>query len=93
MLILGSVVGIGGLVGLIFSLASWQASGFGHLNYENALRLMAPSSTVLVLSCQAVFGCFFLSILGIRRTRRSSVGAPLETEPSDDREIAAVAHS
>ena len=93
MLVLGGVIGIGGFLGLILSLTSWQASGFGHLNYEDALRLMVPSATALVLSCQAVFGCFFLSILGIRRARRSSIGATIEAEPNDGCEIATVAHS
>ena len=84
-LILGALVGIAGLVGLIFSLTYWQSHAFGHLNYEHALRLMVPSVTALVLSCQLILGTFFLSILGIKQTRHVPVGAKTEINVGDDR--------
>jgi hypothetical protein len=87
-LIFGGVIGLAGLVGLILSLTSWQSSAFGRLNYEHALRLMVPSVTALTLSFQAIFGCFFLSILDIKQTKRATLGATVLTEPSDEREIA-----
>jgi hypothetical protein len=90
MLVFGGVIGLAGLLGSILSLTSWQASGFGHLNYEHALRLMVPSGTALVLSFQAISGCFFLSILGIKQTRRTSIGFETPTKSSDEREIAIV---
>jgi glycosyltransferase involved in cell wall biosynthesis len=90
-LVLGGVIGLAGLAGLIFSLTEWQAAGFGRLNYEHALRVMVPSATALTLSSQAVLGCFFLSILGIKQTRRA-ISATAVTDPSDEREIA-IAHS
>jgi glycosyltransferase involved in cell wall biosynthesis len=74
-LILGVIIGLAGLVGLIFSLIYWHASKFGDLNYEHALRLMVPSVTALMLSCQLIFGGFFLSILGIKQTRHIPIGA------------------
>ena len=73
-LLFGGVVGLAGLAGLIFSLTDWQAAGFGELNYEHALRVMVPSVTALTLSSQAIFGGFFLSILGIRQTRHATIG-------------------
>jgi hypothetical protein len=73
-LVLGVIVGLAGLVGLIFSLTYWQANKFGELNYEHALRLMVPSVTALVVSCQLIFGGFFLSILGIKQTRHTPIG-------------------
>lgn len=88
MLIFGGATGLAGLVGLIFSLLSWHASGFGHLNYEHTLRLMVSSGTALVMSCQAIFGCFFLSILGIKQTKRTSIGAEVQIDPSDERKAA-----
>lgn len=91
-LVLGGLIGLAGLVGLIFSLASWQAKAFGGLDYEHALRLMVPSVTALTLSCQAILGCFFLSILDIKQTRHMPIGATVESEPSDGRPIA-ILHS
>jgi hypothetical protein len=83
-LIIGVLLGLAGLVGLIFSLTYWQSHAFGHLNYEHALRLMVPSVTALVLSCQLTLGTFFLSILGIKQTRHVPVGAKAELNVSDD---------
>jgi hypothetical protein len=34
-----------------------------------------PSATALVVSCQVIFGTFFMSILGIRRTRHPEAEA------------------
>jgi hypothetical protein len=83
-LLTGAAVGVAGLVGLVFSLTYWQGQSFGHLNYEHALRLMVPSVTALVLSCQLILGTFFLSILGIKQTRHVPVGAKAELKVSDD---------
>jgi glycosyltransferase involved in cell wall biosynthesis len=83
-LLAGAAVGLAGLVGLIFSLTYWQGHSFGHLNYEHALRLMVPSVTALVLSCQLILGTFFLSILGIKQNKPTPVGAKAELNVSDD---------
>jgi Glycosyl transferase family 2 len=83
-LLIGAAIGVAGLVGLIFSLTYWHANKFGQLNYEHALRLMVPSATALVLSCQLVLGTFFLSILGIKQTRHTPVGATATINVSDD---------
>jgi hypothetical protein len=83
-LLVGAAVAVAGLVGLIFSLTYWQSHAFGHLNYEHALRLMVPSVTALVLSCQIILGTFFLSILGIKQTRHVPVGAKAELNVSND---------
>jgi glycosyltransferase involved in cell wall biosynthesis len=68
-LLLGVAIGLAGLAGLIFSLLYWNGQRFSHLNYEHSLRLMIPSVTALVVSCQVILGTFFLSILGIKHTR------------------------
>jgi len=83
-LLIGAALGVAGLVGLIFSLTYWHANKFGQLNYEHALRLVVPSATALVLSCQLVLSSFFLSILGIKQTRHTPVGATATINVSDD---------
>jgi glycosyltransferase involved in cell wall biosynthesis len=83
-LLAGAAIGAAGLVGLIFSLTYWQANKFGQLNYEHALRLMVPSVTALVVSCQVILGTFFLSILGIKQTRHTPIGAKAEIKASDE---------
>jgi hypothetical protein len=83
-LLAGAAIGLAGLIGLIFSLTYWQANKFGQLNYEHALRLMVPSVTALVVSCQLVLGTFFLSILGIKQTRHTPIGAEAKINVSDD---------
>ncbi|MGH3268706.1 MAG: glycosyltransferase family 2 protein [Trebonia sp.] len=83
-LIAGAAIGVAGLVGVIFSLTYWHANKFGQLNYEHALRLMVPSVTALVLSCQLILGTFFLSILGIKQTRHTPVGARATINVSDE---------
>lgn len=87
-LLAGAAIGLAGLVGLIFSLTYWQGQRFGQLNYEHALRLMVPSVTALVLSCQVILGTFFLSILGIKQNKPTPVGAKAELNVSDDHETA-----
>jgi hypothetical protein len=72
-LLAGGLLASAGVVGLVASFVQWRGARFGHLNYESALRLVLPSLTALVLSCQAILGSFFLSILGIRRTRHAVV--------------------
>jgi len=83
-LLAGVAIGVAGLVGLIFSLTYWQANKFGQLNYEHALRLMVPSVTALVVSCQVILGTFFLSILGIKQTRHTPIGAETKIKERDE---------
>jgi hypothetical protein len=77
-LVAGGVLFVVGVVGLAFSLSYWGRSSFGSLDYNHALRLVVPSVTALIVSCQIILGTFFLSILGIRRTRHPAMGL-LET--------------
>jgi hypothetical protein len=81
-LILGALIGLAGLTGLIFSLLYWNGLKFHQLNYEHSLRLMIPSVTALIVSCQVILGTFFLSILGIKHTRHP-VTAPPAPVPGD----------
>jgi glycosyltransferase involved in cell wall biosynthesis len=77
-LLVGCTLGLAGLAGLISSVVMWYSSSFGGLVYDTALRLVIPSATALITSCQIILGTFFLSILGIRTTKHqhASVGVP-----------------
>ena len=81
---LGSIIGIAGLVGLVSSLANWQAVKFGQLNFEHALRVIVPSATALVVSSQLILGTFFLSLLGIKQTRHTQISVEAKIKVSDE---------
>jgi glycosyltransferase involved in cell wall biosynthesis len=83
-LILGLLLGLAGLGGVIASIVTWGGSGFHNLNYEHELRLIVPSATALIVSCQLILGSFFLSILGIKQTRHNALGggAPAGGSPA-----------
>jgi len=66
-LMAGGLLAAAGLAGLAVSFPGWHAPGSGLVNDESAARVVVPSLTALVLSCQMILGTFFLSILGIRR--------------------------
>jgi hypothetical protein len=75
-LLIGGLLALGGVAGLAASFAEWHGARFGDLGYvstlrayESTLRIVVPSVTALILSCQLILGAFFLSILGIRRAR------------------------
>jgi glycosyltransferase involved in cell wall biosynthesis len=68
-LIAGAVLILGGVVLAVVVLAIWGGTGFNELNYRDTLRLVIPSSTMLMLGVQTVLGSLFLSILGIRQSR------------------------
>jgi glycosyltransferase involved in cell wall biosynthesis len=78
-LLAGGVLAVAGIIGVVFSFFYWRGAKFGTLNYDHALRLVVPSFTALIMSCQIIIGTFFLSILGIRRTRHPAMGS-LETD-------------
>jgi Glycosyl transferase family 2 len=74
-LVAGVLLGIAGLVGAFASISQWQVAKFGPLHPTHVLRLMVPSATALVVSCQVIFGTFFISILGIRRAKHPAAEA------------------
>lgn len=55
-------------VGLFgYAIHLWHATGFGNLSPQRMLRLTLPSATCLMLGVEAIFGSFFLSLLGMKR--------------------------
>ncbi len=67
-LAVGCAFGLAGVAGGIAAFVTWSGATFGHLPYDSALRVVLPSATALVLSCQLIFGTFFLSILSVRKS-------------------------
>ena len=74
-LVVGALLGLAGLVGALVSISEWKVAKFGPLDPTHSLRLMLPSATALMVSCQVILGTFFMSILGIRRTRHPAAEA------------------
>ena len=82
-LLIGALLASTGFVGLVSSVVYWHGYGFGDLKFNQALRIVLPSVTALILSCQLISATFFLSILGIRRTRQVVFVASSDREDDD----------
>ena len=67
-LVVGGVLAVAGLAGVGVSVVHWHGAQFGELNARETLRMVVPSATALMMSCQMILGTAFLSILGIRRS-------------------------
>lgn len=90
-LLIGALLALAGFVGLVSSVVYWHGFGFGDLKLNRSLRIVLPSVTALILSCQMISATFFLSILGIRRTRRVVFVASSDRE--DDQGAGALAET
>jgi hypothetical protein len=67
-LIIGTLLGLAGLGGVIAAFVTWSMGSNGPLPYDIVLRVVMPSMTALITSCQIILGGFFVSILSIRRS-------------------------
>jgi glycosyltransferase involved in cell wall biosynthesis len=52
-----------------WAVGRWSIAGFGELSPSDAMRLVIPSATAILLALQTVYGCFFIGLLEIRATR------------------------
>jgi hypothetical protein len=66
-LAVGAVLGLAGITGCLVAFAHWSGAPLGRNDYDEILRVVLPSVTALVISCQLLLGTFFFSILSIRR--------------------------
>jgi glycosyltransferase involved in cell wall biosynthesis len=66
-LIFGGTLLLIGLGILGYALHIWHNAGFGDLSAQRMLRLTLPSATCFMLGVEAIFGSFFLSLLGMNR--------------------------
>jgi hypothetical protein len=65
----GSVLILLGLSGSVWALGEWLATSFSELDPQRSLRIVVPSVVALTLGFQVVLSSFFLSILGLSRSR------------------------
>jgi hypothetical protein len=66
----GAALGLIGLVGVIADVLIWSDGFSGYDPNAPILRILLPSLTAMIMSCQLVSAAFFISILGIRHTSR-----------------------
>jgi hypothetical protein len=66
-LLFGCALLLAGLGILGYALHIWHAAGFGDLSPQRMLRLTLPSAACFMLGVEAIFGSFFLSLLGLNR--------------------------
>ena len=66
-LLFGGALLLAGVVILGYALHIWRGTGFGDLSPQRMLRLTLPSATLFMLGVEAIFGSFFLSLLGMKR--------------------------
>jgi glycosyltransferase involved in cell wall biosynthesis len=71
LLIVASMVGLAGVVGLIRESWAWYSAGFPELNVGLTMRQLVPSLTMIAVSVQGIFNGFMLSILFLKTRRRS----------------------
>lgn len=71
MLIFSIVILVMGIVGIVLAVTQWGAARFGHLNYENVMRYIIPSVTLIVTGLQIFFGAFLSGILNLSLSDQS----------------------
>jgi Glycosyl transferase family 2 len=67
-LIGGAILLLIGLALAGYALGSWGTGHFGALSPTEAMRLVIPSGTAILLGSQTVYSAFFMSVLEIRAT-------------------------
>lgn len=66
-LIAGGILGVTGVGLTLYALATWGQQGFGDLDPERSLRIVAVATTTMIVGAQAVFASFLASLLRLRR--------------------------
>src|SRR5712691_10931596 len=68
-LICGGAMLLGGVALGCYAFGSWNAENFGAFSATQAMRLVIPSGTLILLGFQTASSAFFISVLEIRATR------------------------
>lgn len=81
-LICGGAMMLGGIALGFYTLGSWTEENFGALSATQAMRLVIPSGTLILLGFQMASSAFFISVLEIRASRgpNSAVRQDIENE-------------
>ena len=66
-LLLGLAAGLVGAFMLLAAFNQWRVRDFGRLDYAETMRMVVPGVTLAVLGYQMILGCFFMSLLTMRR--------------------------
>jgi hypothetical protein len=66
LLIGSSVIGVIGVSGFIYTFWKWYQVDFQSLNYQETLRYLIPSLTMITVSIQGVFNGFMMSVLFLK---------------------------
>jgi hypothetical protein len=71
-----------GVVLAVLAVGNWEIRGFGHLDPQQSLRIVVPSTTLLILGLQIMFSSCLLSILQLESKVRRCRGAARFAEQS-----------
>ena len=74
-LVLGATLIVGGLVGSVHAVASWQGAAFGPQQPQELMRIVVPSLTAIMAGMEIVFASFFLSVLQLSRMPSAAADA------------------
>ncbi len=66
-LVIGFLLGLTGLVGILWVVVQWGQGGFGELDVTVTMRPIIVFGTLLCVGVETFFASFFLSMLGIGR--------------------------
>jgi hypothetical protein len=75
-LLAGAAAVVVGVVLAVLAVGNWEISGFGHLDPAQSLRIVVPSTTLLILGLQIMFSSCLLSILQLESNPSTSAAAP-----------------
>jgi glycosyltransferase involved in cell wall biosynthesis len=66
-LVVGGVLLLAGFGVTLYAILNWGSKDFGALDTRDAVRIVVPAATAMVLGFETVLASFFLSILGLAR--------------------------
>jgi hypothetical protein len=69
LLIISFVLGASGLAGVLYAVWQWYRIGFAALDYQQTMRQLIPSLTMIAVSIQGIFNAFMLSTLFLKTKR------------------------